>query len=64
MDECSTEEQKIIEDLLQVLDSIISIPSDKKFNLDNSFFEVGGNSLNAITTAISLTDKGYKISKF
>lgn len=58
----SAEERVVASDLLAVLDSVNVVKDIKAFSLKKSFFEIGGDSLNATTVAVRLKKKGYNIS--
>lgn len=53
-------EEKI---LLDTIVSVVGSGKSRSINLSDNFFEIGGNSLNAVTVVVRLRDQGFKLGK-
>ena len=49
--------------LLMTVLKVLGPAAPSSINLNQSFFEIGGNSLNSVLTITSLRDLGYDIGK-
>lgn len=50
-------------DLLTTVVSIVGNSAEKSIQLSDNFFNIGGNSLNAVSVVTKLRDQGYNMSK-